>query len=203
MDQGSAARWRAAGPSVSPQKQRSEGLNFGSSQRNDALSPGMALVALGLDGFEHAGPGVERLPELALPGGRVGDRLRRRELVQPGAQQPVVGGRGGVARQRSGCWGVPGDAGIQSFHWSGHGGTGPAPGLGCDAGSGRGVRPLGLTLQRRQSMVRRHAVIPRQHSWPGASRRYLRLHVHRLFEWVDSPPGDRWQRPPLRPSLPE
>ena len=121
-------------------------------RRNDSFSPVLALVALGLDGFERAGSGVERLLGLALSGGRVGDRLRRREPVRPGAQQPVVGGRRGVARQRSGGRGVPGDAGCQSFHWSGHGGAGPAAGLGRDAGSGRGGRRKCRVVHHRAEM---------------------------------------------------
>jgi hypothetical protein len=88
--------------------------NFASLRKNGSFSPILALVALGLDGFKRAGAGVERLPRLALCGGRVGDRLQRREPVRPGARQPVVGGRGGIARQRSGGGGILGDADSQS-----------------------------------------------------------------------------------------
>ena len=58
------------------------------------FSPILALVARCPDGPERAGAGLERPPGLALSGGRVGDRLRRREPLRPGAQQPVVGGGG-------------------------------------------------------------------------------------------------------------
>ena len=60
------------------QRQASRASNVGCLRRNDSFSPVLALVAPGLDGFEPAGSGVERLLGLAFSGGRAGDRLRRR-----------------------------------------------------------------------------------------------------------------------------
>lgn len=53
---------------------RSEGRTFDASALH---APGLALVALGLDGFELVGSGVEQRLGLALSRTRDSDRLRR------------------------------------------------------------------------------------------------------------------------------
>jgi hypothetical protein len=129
--------------------QRLYGLNFGCSYRNGSVSPILALVAMGVDGFERAGPGAQHVPCLAFTLGWIRDRLRGRELVRSRAQQPVVVGGGGITRQRTGGGRVHGAVDRQFFHWSGDGGAGPTTGLGRDAYPGRrGCRKRHLVHDR-------------------------------------------------------
>src|SRR5689334_17749184 len=86
---------------------------------DDPFAPVLALVALGHDRFERAGHSLKHLPGLALSVRLGGIRLRRGHPVRPGAPEPVVDRRWGLARQRSGRWDLFGTAPCQPFHWSG------------------------------------------------------------------------------------